>query len=223
MKFYRKPWTKEKLDLLIKIWPELGTRLTAQQLNLTNQQIKSKVDRLKLFQKPKVERLCVCCGINLQVKRSYGVKCRSCYLKHRNLQRRNKPKPRKQWMNELLRTVRYRSKEPCNITIDYLLNLWGKQSGKCFYSNISLNEPVFYGRGRSYKIASLDRIDSTRGYVTGNVVWCCWGCNSAKLDFTLKDYISLCEQIAQNKYSILEKSYVLSQELPSKNSIMISP
>ena len=34
----------------------------------------------------------------------------------------------------------------------------------------------------------VDRIDNTKGYVSGNCVPCCWDCNRSKSNKTLKEY-----------------------------------
>lgn len=34
----------------------------------------------------------------------------------------------------------------------------------------------------------VDRIDNTKGYVSGNCIPCCWDCNRSKSNKTLKEY-----------------------------------
>ncbi len=41
----------------------------------------------------------------------------------------------------------------------------------------------------------IDRIDSSRGYVVGNVASCCKHCNKAKLDRSVADFINHCRVI----------------------------
>jgi len=42
----------------------------------------------------------------------------------------------------------------------------------------------------------IDRIDSSLGYVSGNVVTCCNQCNTMKLDYVESDFIAHCKLIA---------------------------
>lgn len=44
----------------------------------------------------------------------------------------------------------------------------------------------------------LDRVNSSYGYVMGNVVSCCKRCNQAKNDMTLDEFIGHCKKIAKN-------------------------
>jgi hypothetical protein len=61
----------------------------------------------------------------------------------------------------------------------------------CFYSGISLtlkaNQP---------NTVSLERIDSKKGYVKDNVVFCCADINRMKLDFDKDYFIEVCKRIA---------------------------
>ena len=69
-----------------------------------------------------------------------------------------------------LRCVKRRDKE-INITLDYLKEVWEKQHGICPYSGISLILPED-GNLNSINFtqrASLDRIDSSKGYIIGNI------------------------------------------------------
>jgi hypothetical protein len=202
MKYYRLPWSKDKVDMLIDMWPHWGTDILAPMLNLRIQQVKSKVNKLKLTLLPKRERKCFECKLDCQVSRACGVFCKTCFSKKRKIIRMNHIKPKKIWVGDLLRTIRYRSKEPCDLTLEYLIDLWDNQKGLCFYSLRPMLEPK-YGSGRLLSIASIDRIDSSRGYTKGNVVWCIWACNAGKNEMSVSDYILLCEDVIKNKSTIL--------------------
>lgn len=46
-----------------------------------------------------------------------------------------------------------------------------------------------YGRYGTYRYNGIDRQDSTKGYVEGNMVPCCWRCNRAKCNMTLQEFL----------------------------------
>lgn len=85
-----------------------------------------------------------------------------------------------------------------NITIEYAWDLFLKQNGKCFYTGdeIFLNSR----NGKEEITASLDRIDSSKGYIEGNVVWCRKDINIMKNDKSYIEFLDLCNKVA--KYSV---------------------
>lgn len=207
---YRRPWTKENVKILVRWWPHFGTRWVAESLGLKWLQVKSKADKLGLKMLPKPKRLCVDCRSRHQKTRHAGNRCNACYLARRKSirmgisvpaspkARKQHPKfydsPRKRWISLAINTIRYRSTTPSNITIDYMLSLWEKQNGLCYYSNRPMREPA-YGSGRHPDVASIDRIEPSKGYIQGNVVWCTWSCNAAKNNLSVSEFITLCSQV----------------------------
>ena len=80
-----------------------------------------------------------------------------------------------------------------NLTLEYLQKLWSQQNGICPYTKYEMILPKNtneYSKYHSPKKASLDRIDSTKGYVIGNVEFVCLLVNLAKNGFS-KDEIML--------------------------------
>lgn len=85
------------------------------------------------------------------------------------------------------RTLRYGCSE---LTLPYLKTLWESQSGICPYTGIKMLLPettTEHAQIHSPLRASLDRIDSTKGYVEGNVEFVCYSVNMAKNGFTKKE------------------------------------
>lgn len=76
-----------------------------------------------------------------------------------------------------------------NVTAEYLWSVWEKQGGLCAYTGlpIALNTP---------KSASLDRKDSSIGYIEGNVHWVLWEVNRMKLNMPEQRFFELCSLIA---------------------------
>ena len=78
-----------------------------------------------------------------------------------------------------------------NLTIEYIWKLFLKQNRKCKLSHIDL----FFGVLRKGFTASLDRIDSDKGYVEGNVQWIHKDVNRMKLNLKQDYFIEICKKI----------------------------
>lgn len=71
------------------------------------------------------------------------------------------------------------------LDVMYLKELWEHQKGVCPYTGIKMIlQKTTADKVRSPKKASLDRIDSSRGYLKGNVEFVCCAINLAKNSFT---------------------------------------
>ncbi len=89
---------------------------------------------------------------------------------------------------------------PFDISIDFAWNLFLKQNRKCALSGVSLS----FGSGSSTQAqskgtASLDRIDSSVGYIGGNVQWVHKDINRMKNTFSQEHFREMCRQVAENK------------------------
>jgi hypothetical protein len=75
---------------------------------------------------------------------------------------------------------------------DYIWELFLKQDRKCALSGL----PIEFGtKGRELGTASLDRIDSTKGYTPENVQWLHKDINQMKMDLTEQKFIDLCKKV----------------------------
>lgn len=85
------------------------------------------------------------------------------------------------------------------ITASYLKSLWKSQKGICPYTNLKMTLPYHRVKGFRNKEnpcrASLDRIDSSQGYVEGNVEFVCLAVNLAKNTFSKKRMIDFFKRI----------------------------
>ncbi len=82
------------------------------------------------------------------------------------------------------------------VSLKDLWDLFLKQNRKCALSDLPLD--FTYGRqNRRHKgTASLDRIDSTKGYVKGNVQWLHKDINFMKQDYSNDYFLSMCQRIS---------------------------
>lgn len=84
------------------------------------------------------------------------------------------------------------------ISIEYIWNLFIKQDGKCAISGKKLYLCVAtIDKNLSIHNASLDRIDSSKGYIEGNVQWVDKDVNRMKTDFNELYFIDTCKLIAE--------------------------
>jgi hypothetical protein len=83
-----------------------------------------------------------------------------------------------------------------SITIEYLWELFLSQDKKCAFTGWPISFNDTYNR-RKTKTASLDRIDSTLGYVPGNVQWVHREVNKLKKNLTDERFIELCIAVAK--------------------------
>lgn len=100
-----------------------------------------------------------------------------------------------------LRNCRKRYKE-CTLTLSDLQAQWDKQNGICPYSGIKLNIPT-YKKNHNNPIytASVDRIDSSEGYIPGNIQFVSTCINYMKNTMSDSDTRLMCKYIAEYFYS----------------------
>lgn len=101
------------------------------------------------------------------------------------------------WYNHVVRSangskLNNRERKPKELTIDiqYGWNLFVKQNGKCALSKIDLSF------NKKNYTASLDRIDSSKGYIEGNVQWVHKDINIMKNKFNNNYFITMCKLVA---------------------------
>lgn len=81
-----------------------------------------------------------------------------------------------------------------DITIPYLENIWMKQDGRCAYTNELLTLPKI-SNDKTFN-CSLDRIDSSKGYIEGNVQWVLKEVNFMKQSLSEQRFLQLCKKIS---------------------------
>lgn len=82
-----------------------------------------------------------------------------------------------------------------SVSFEEIATLYDKQNGLCALSGIPLEIPrVMKSKTRT---ASIDRIESNKGYIKGNVQWVHVNVNYAKLSMSNKDFIDMCKKVAE--------------------------
>ncbi len=103
------------------------------------------------------------------------------------------------WIHHVLRNAngsKGRKILEMNLTKEYIWELFLTQNRKCALSGLDITLPK-NGSSKIYT-ASLDRINSSLGYVIGNVQWVHKDVNMMKRAYDQEHFITLCKLIAQN-------------------------
>lgn len=86
----------------------------------------------------------------------------------------------------------------CTITAEWAQALWDSKP-VCAYCGKVLRSADKYQAADS---ATLDRVDSQKGYTTENTVLACWRCNALKRDATVEEL----EQLAANVRRVMDRT-----------------
>lgn len=102
------------------------------------------------------------------------------------------------------------------LTHEDLWKLFCKQMGECAITGISLSFGESYS-DRKGRTASLDRIDSSKGYVKGNVQWVHKEINRMKGNLSQESFIDLCKAVYE--FSLFESKSQRSKVIEIKDII----
>jgi hypothetical protein len=101
--------------------------------------------------------------------------------------------------------AKYRAKRTerkvCNITPEYLKDLFDRQDGKCPLTGWDMVLPEStsgWKNGNKPENASLDRVDNDKGYVEGNVRFVALIANMARHAYTDKQVVEFCKVVVNN-------------------------
>lgn len=87
---------------------------------------------------------------------------------------------------------------------EYLYSLLLLQDFKCALTGIPIEIGYKNGKDRNNINASLDRIDSSKGYIEGNVQWVHKDVNKMKNNINQNRFINLCKMIVENSLDNLD-------------------
>lgn len=118
----------------------------------------------------------------------YKSVCKKC----RNKKAYAKELEQKQDVNNMAKILYQRTKESFlrrnsveehNLTVEDIQEQLNLQNYRCYYSNL----PLAYGMGKIFQ-PSIDRMDSSKGYIKGNICIASWAINDAKNDLSLEEF-----------------------------------
>lgn len=98
-----------------------------------------------------------------------------------------------------------------NVSNIYLWNLYIKQNRKCTITGFDIGFTTNYANDVKSQTASLDRIDSTKGYIEGNVQWVYKVINMMKTVLPQECFIEICNVIATNNPKIINSRDLLDK------------
>jgi hypothetical protein len=85
-----------------------------------------------------------------------------------------------------------------HITLEYLQELLDKQEKRCVYTGRTLIMELG-SHNETSNTASLDRIDSSKGYIEGNVQWVHKDINFMKMNLLEETFIQLAKEVSEYK------------------------
>ena len=100
------------------------------------------------------------------------------------------------------------------ISKEYVYNLFLKQNRKCALSGVEIkfaDTSTLHSKGHT--TASLDRIDSDRGYIEGNVQWLHKYVNIMKWKLSESDFLTWCSLIVNKNQKIINVSEFIEIDL----------
>jgi hypothetical protein len=90
-----------------------------------------------------------------------------------------------------------------------LFDLWGKQNGQCAYTKLPL-----LAAANQFNTMSLDRVDSSKGYVVGNIQLVCAAINKMKQEYTEEVFLLFCLLVTQNSKLIDLPDNLIARHIP---------
>lgn len=96
---------------------------------------------------------------------------------------------------------------PIELDMQYLWELFLEQKERCVFTGLKLdfgNKDLNWQKRRYDTTASLDRKDSNKGYVKGNVQWVHKVINKAKNSMTDEEFLWLCNKVSDFKKGLIE-------------------
>lgn len=124
----------------------------------------------------------------------YQKVCKDCFSNYECVKRGYKTKSIKykttltQYFSHKITNAKKKSEIknlPFDLDVNFLLELYKNQNGKCFYTGIEIMHNIGVC---SFNSISLDRINPGNGYIKDNVVFCANGINSFKGNSTIEEF-----------------------------------
>ena len=116
--------------------------------------------------------------------------------------------PTKFFSSLLLRAKKKHGQAEIDFDEDYLLEMYDKQGRKCALTGWN----ILFSREDGKTTASVDRIDSTKGYSKSNIQLIHKNINRMKNHFTDEYFYRVCEAVTQNRRDLQAKKIVYEMD-----------
>ena len=117
--------------------------------------------------------------------------CNTCIGRRRKIGYTKTPEAFIKRLFTQLRSKRLKQRIPVTIDYNYILNLYYKQDGRCALSGVKLthlSSNILKMFDRNPNNISIDRKDTTKGYISGNIQLVCKRVNIMKHSLTDKQF-----------------------------------
>jgi len=88
------------------------------------------------------------------------------------------------------------------ITLDEVYKVGESQNWKCAFTGVDLEfvrgGTNWGGKWCNPNSCTIDRIDSSKGYIKGNIQLVTWKVNCIKRDLSDEEFVGICKQVAKN-------------------------
>ena len=85
-----------------------------------------------------------------------------------------------------------------DIDLEYLMLLWNAQQGLCALSNKPMDMKRSCTTSRTNPdVCTIDRIDSGKGYVKGNIQLVRWLLNRIKINLSQDEFLDVCNSVVK--------------------------
>jgi len=111
-------------------------------------------------------------------------------------------------LKNLCTKAKGRTKE-FSINTSDLLEVLIKQDGRCAYTKLPL-----LATANQFNTVSLDRVDSSKGYVVGNIQLVCAAINKMKQEYTEEMFLLFCLLVTQNNKLSESPESLLARYVP---------
>jgi hypothetical protein len=104
------------------------------------------------------------------------------------------------YVRRLLPAIRCRAKEEgldFDLTKQDLVDIWNLQNGFCYYTNqkLDLQAAKEHKKAPHINFPSVDKLTPHLGYVRSNIVWCLYGVNRMKNNFSKDQFVQFCKEV----------------------------
>lgn len=171
VRYYNQPWTEEEEQTLRDLYPNQNQASVANKLGRTPYLVREKAKELGLNRCPRYPR-----------RRGNAS---PLYNGFRDISGSH-------WKS-MFRSASKRNIE-FSVNIEYIWDLYEKQGCKCALSGVPIKFSSLWTMRDG--TASLDRIDSSKGYIENNLQWVHKDVNHMKWDLTQADFINYCHKVA---------------------------